>query len=337
MSDNRRAFVKKAAGAAAGLAGAEALLGSSGSAASLAPEGAAIIKPSYSTARFALDIEGEMAGLLRSLEGGEAEAQVVETVKDCLVVKSVGGGDRPAIRFNPIVMSFSTNMAQSFYDWIALGLTCDGAGSENSRSGAIITADANNNEVGHLNFKQALLTAFTLPAADASSKDAGTMTLQINPRDASRQKPSGKMSSPCLTKNQKGFQASNFRLSIDGLDCSKVTKIESMTILWEGDWESTRLLRFPNLVVSMPEGFSQSFFDWHEDFVMSEKHNEKSGRLEFLSPNLQEVLMTVNFKGLGIFKVGPDKMTVGNEGIKKVTAEMYCNGISIEAGKNVGC
>lgn len=333
MSDNRRDFFKKAAGAAVGLAGAETLLGSSGAAAPGDRDmsaAAAVIKPSYSSARFALELDGKMAGALKSIDGGEAEAEVIELEStDCVVPKGLG----PIVHYNPIVLSFGVNMTQAFYDWIAMGLTCAGASAENAKGGAIVTADVNNNEVGHLDFEQALLTSFTLPTADGSSKDQGTLTLKIRPKQTRRQpKPSGKMDTLCLSKNQKTFLASNFKLTIDGLDCSKVSKVESLTIEWAGDWDGKRSVRFSNLVVSVAESFAQPFFDWHEDFVMSEKRNEKRGRLEFRSPTL-EMLLAVDFTGLGIFKVGPDKMTMGGDAIKRVTAEMYCNGMTLVVGK----
>ena len=324
MSDNRRDFFKKAAGAAVGLAGAETLLGSSS---------AAAVKQSFGSARLALQLEEEMVGMLSSLEGGEPEAEVVEIpTEDCVVLKGLG-----SIRYNQISMSFGRNMAQSLYDWIAAGLTCEGVKS--ARSGAIITADINYNEVAHVGFSQALLAAFTIPAADGAAKDSGSLNLKIEPFSTQRHKGSGKMVLPCATKNQTKFLTSNFRLTIDDLDCKKVSKIESMTILWEGDrdGEKKRSIRFPNLVVSLPETAAQPFFDWHEEFVMNEKRNEKSGTLEFMSPNLQETLLTVSFKALGIFKVGPDKMSANAEAIKRVTAEMYCNGMSFTVGKNVGC
>jgi hypothetical protein len=334
MSDNRRAFFKKAAGAAVGLAGAEALLGSSGSAAPVEKDFAAgAVARYYGTARLALQLGEEMVGNLKSLEGGDAEAEMVEEVKNCAVLKKLGPSP---VKYQEIAMSFGANMAQSLYDWVASGVTCDGV--ESNRSGAIITADLNNNEVGHVNFAEALLTAFTLPPADASSKDAGSLSLKIKPRSTHRVPGSGKMSPSCLPKTQKNFLPANFRLFIDGLDCTKVNKVEALTILWEGDWNTQRLVRFPNLVVTMTEMSAQSFYDWHDDFVMNENHgNEKAGRLEFLSPTLTEVLLTVRFTGLGIFKVAPDKMSAGADTIKRVTAEMYCNGMTIEVGKNVGC
>ena len=52
--------------------------------------------------------------------------------------------------------------------------------------------------------------------------------------------------------------------------------------------------------------------------------DEKSGMLEYLTPNLKDVLFTINFHNLGIFKLAPEKLEAGGEQIRRVKAEMYC-------------
>ena len=44
-------------------------------------------------------------------------------------------------------------------------------------------------------------------------------------------------------------------------------------------------------------------------------------RLELLAPDLKEVLFTLTFKNLGIFKVAPEKAEAGSESIRRVKAE----------------
>ena len=88
-------------------------------------------------------------------------------------------------------------------------------------------------------------------------------------------KASGKLTADYKI-DQKIFLPSNFRLQIDGLDCSKVTKIESFTVkqgVASKDIGSARdsqkepgKLEFPNLKITMAEVAAQSFIDWHENF-----------------------------------------------------------------------
>jgi hypothetical protein len=65
-----------------------------------------------------------------------------------------------------------------------------------------------------------------------------------------------------------------------------------------------------NLAVTLPESAASTFFDWHQDFVIA-GHNgqnkEKHGTLDFLSPSLADSLFHLTLKGLGIFKLSPEK------------------------------
>ena len=72
---------------------------------------------------------------------------------------------------------------------------------------------------------------------------------------------------------------------------------------------------------------------WHESFVIDGKNStdqERTGRLQYLSQDLKTVLLTVNFTGLGIFKLTPEKVEAGSENIRRVRAEMYCENIQLE-------
>ena len=57
---------------------------------------------------------------------------------------------------------------------------------------------------------------------------------------------------------------------------------------------------------------------------------EKGGTLEYLTPNLQEVLFTLTFQHLGIFKLTPEKVESGSENIRRLKAEMYCEDIQFD-------
>jgi hypothetical protein len=50
---------------------------------------------------------------------------------------------------------------------------------------------------------------------------------------------------------------------------------------------------------------------------------------------MKEVLFTLTFHGLGIFRLSPDKPQPGNENIRRITAEMYCQSMDFAYGKGV--
>ena len=42
------------------------------------------------------------------------------------------------------------------------------------------------------------------------------------------------------------------------------------------------------------------------------------------------MLLTLNFAGLGIFKLTPEKVEAGSENIRRIKAEMYCESIEFK-------
>ena len=89
-------------------------------------------------------------------------------------------------------------------------------------------------------------------------------------------------------------------------------------------------IEFPNLVITFPESHADEFYKWHEDFVIKGNNGqdkEKGGSLEYLTPNLTDTLFTLTFHNLGVFKLTPEKVEAGNEQIRRLKAEMYCEKI----------
>jgi hypothetical protein len=129
-----------------------------------------------------------------------------------------------------------------------------------------------------------------------------------------------------------------------------VSKVDALTIkqqIVESDIGEGRdfgrepgKMEFPNLVVTLAESNAQDFFDWHEHFLIkgnNGQEDEKGGKLEYLTPNLSEVLFTITFFNLGIFKLAPEKVEANSDQIRRVRAEMYCEQMTFSAGKGVGC
>jgi tail tube protein gp19 len=342
MSDDRRDFFKKVAGGAVTLAGVEAVLEATGT---TAKAGAALAadRRSFVSGRFALELDG-VAALVQSVEGGDAHADVVEEPPgdDCFARKHLAN-----VKYEDITITCGTGMTSDFYAWLQSFFGCE----PTRKDGAIVALDFKSTERSRRTFTQALLTEIGFPACDGASKDSSLMTVKWSPEVTRRVKGSGKAVSPCGgAKVQKRWLPANFRLTIDGLDCTKVNKVDAFTVrrkLLESPVGDQRdfgrepgTVEVPNLVVTLPESQAQSFFDWHEEFVIkgnSGAEEEKDGKLEYLAPNLADVLFTIEFHNLGIFKLAPEKGEAGGDQIQRVTAEMYCEQMTFTPGKGVGC
>jgi tail tube protein gp19 len=290
-----------------------------------------------------LQLDGEQPRAVMGADGGDAVGTVVSEppATTPYVKKHVAG-----VKYEDITVTCGTGMSKAFYEWIAASFT----GNHQRRNGSVVAADFNYKEKSARDFSQALITEVGMPALDAASKDAAKMTIKFSPELTRNRKGSGAVVRPPSSKVQKKWLPANFRLTIAGLEaaCAKVNKVEALTIKQTvvqdpvGDQRDYQKepgkIDFPNLRVTLPEAWAEPFFAWHEDFVIkgnSADQQEKSGTLEYLTPDLATALFTLSFKGLGIFKCAPEKAEAGSENIRRVKAEMYCEQITFKYGDAV--
>lgn len=295
----------------------------------------------YLAGRQALELDGSNVGWVESAEGGAAMADVVEEKlgPDRIVHKHIAG-----VKYEDITVICGTGMSKALYDWISDTLR----GTHARKNGALVTADYNYTAESRLTFQDGLIREVGFPALDASSKDAAALTVKIAPELTRREVTTGGVGNGGVgakgAGQQKQWLCSNFRVRLDGLDCSRVNRIEPLvatTVVVENpvgelrDYQKEPAhLDVPDLVVTLAESSAKDFYTWHENFVIKGKSgedNEKSGTLELLAPNVQDVLFTLSFSGVGIYKLGPQRADTG-ETIRRVTASMYCQEMRFAVG-----
>jgi hypothetical protein len=271
------------------------------------------------------------------VEGGDAASDVVQEKlgSDAVVRKHLAG-----VRYTDIELECDAGMARTFFEWIRDTLNH----KLTRKSGAISFLDFNFQVEHSIEFSNALLTGVSVPALDAASKDALTMTVKLTPEYTRRQKGTGqRQPAPVGPKGRGRWTAANFRLKIDGLDCTHVSRIEPLlftTVVAENvvgerrDYQQEPAhLDVPDLVLTLPESEAASFYAWHDDFVvkgMNGPQYEKNGTLELLGPNMKDAMLTLELKNLGVFKLASVKPSA-TEGIARVRASMYCEEITLGA------
>jgi phage tail-like protein len=294
-------------------------------------------KRGFIAGKFGIELDGIMAGWVASVEGGHATSDVVveKIGVDHLAKKHLAG-----VKYEEISLSCGTGMSKGFYDWIKASFDH----KYQRKNGAIITANYDYQEISRITFMNALPTEIGFPALDASSKDAAKMTIKLKP-ETTRYATGGTGGPTASTYKidasvQKKWLPANFRLKIDGTDCTRVNKIEAIVVKQKTvenpvgelrDYEQEPAsVEIPNLVITLAESHSKEFADWHKSFVIdgaNGEDKEKGGTLEYLAPDLKTVLFTLTFDHLGIFKLTPEKVEAGSEQIRRVKAEMYCEDI----------
>jgi hypothetical protein len=215
------------------------------------------------------------------------------------------------------------------------------------KNGAVVTCDYGGREIERLEFTNSLLGEVALPALDVASKDPVRMTVKCLP-EYTRKRPGSNnvVGTGGAAPVQKKWSPANFRLSIDGLDGTKVSKIEGMSIGLKvsqpgvggsRDYErAPAQLEIPDLVVTLAETGAATWEQWYEDFVIQGNNgagNEKSGTLQYLDSSLHTVLFSVSFQGLGIFKFSPETAEAKSENVRRLTPEMYCEQMAFVPGE----
>ncbi len=300
-------------------------------------------KRATGSGKYGIELDGVNAGWISEVEGGHATADVVteKMGTDHLQRKHLG-----PLKYEEVSFKCGTGMTKDMYKWIQSGFNQTHM-SAGRRNGAIVHSDYDFSEISRLEWKFGLLTEWGMPALDASSKDPCKMSIKFKPEITRKITSSGGKVN--VSKNdakvQKQWLPSNFRLRIDALDdgCMKINKIEAITVkqkvaenavgeMRDYEQEPTSV-EIPNLVITLAESHAVGFYKWHEDFVIKglcKPENEKGATLEYLHNDLTTVLFTLHFVNLGIFKISPDKVEAGSEGIRRVKVEMYCEDITFD-------
>jgi hypothetical protein len=284
----------------------------------------------YVSGHFFFNLGGVSAGFLKSTDGGGITAEVVEEALGTTYAtkKHIG---QP--KYEDLELQIGFAMSKAVYDWISASWQMNYA----RKDGSIVAADFNLNAKSEREFFHALITETGIPACDGSSKEPGYLALKFAPEYVRTKPASGKIQyETSKDAQQKLWLPSNFRLEIDGLDCTKVSKVDAFTIKQTvttdqiGDardyLKEPGKLEFPNLKVSVALAGAQTWFAWFTDFVVNGNNtedNEKGGRLVFLSPNRQTELAEIKFFHLGIFKL-EDPTFESTDSVGHVTAELYC-------------
>jgi len=296
----------------------------------------------YLSGNHLLQLDGVNTGLLRSVEGGDAYGEVVtESLGPAYFQKKHLGG----VRYADIEMELGLGLTKSFYEWIAASWQMNYA----RKNGKVVALDFNMVAKSEREFFNALITETTVPALDGASKEPAYRTVRVRPEYTRVRKPSArKVAVAAFGKEARAWLPSNFRVQIDGLDCSKVQRVDSFTVKQTapqdavGDARDYEIVpgrvEFPNLRITLAEVSAESWAAWHQSFVIdgnNDESQEKGGSLVFLSADRKTELAEIRLFNLGIFRLRPERVEGGAEAVRRVTAELYCERMEFHYGSRV--
>jgi len=294
----------------------------------------------YTAGRFGFTLDGaagKSTGWCKDIDGGHYSAEVVTQNLGTMPIQKKSLAQPKLEDFTVTLAGMQAKSA--VWDWIQASMD----GSHVYKDGAIHACDFDYKEMALTEFKQALITEFSISAFDAKSKDQVMATLKFKPESVRHKKGSGSKLTGEIDVGQKKFLCANFRLNIDGLVCSHITKVEGLGFTQKVQENPVGHLREAEIIptaletknpkITLSAAFAQTWIDWHEDFVINgnnDESKEKGGTLELLDPSTKNVLGTFTFMNLGISKITKEKVEANKDGAFGVVCELYCEQMKLQ-------
>lgn len=285
-------------------------------------------KRSYTAGHFMLSLDGEPS-IIKDFDGGniKGEVNVIQQGPDLVPLKTI-----TTLKYEPFTVNVGISMGKSLYEWIRSSLDRQHI----YKNGYVAAANYDYKAQAYRHFTNALITEISLPAFDAASKETGHMTVKFDPEQIRHANGDGADIKGQVNVKQKMWQPSNFRLRLGDLDCTKISKIDAITIKQSivedpvGEFRENQkcaaAIEFPNIKITGSMATIDSWAKWHEDFVINGncgQDAELSGAIEFLSPNGKEVLGSLDLFQVGIFSLTATKLEAAKTGVATFTAECY--------------
>ncbi len=289
---------------------------------------------SLSGGRNALEVDGVAVAGLKSFSGLGAEGNLAQasTGQDLQPKKQMAG-----FKWTPGRASTGIAMGKGLYAWIKGAL-----GSATSlHSGVFKTADLNGKVKTLRTFSNALLTEFTVPALDGSSKEAGCFDIAFDAERVTWALGAGEALTPAVAAS-KAWVTSNFKLTIGDLPCARVAKVDAFT--WRcaasgsavgalgaargvGALQATRAT-VPDLTLSISAAdypaWQAAAKRWFIDGACLEA-NEMKGRISLLGPTMKDSdeLGAIDLFNVGFKRFDHEQAVSGSDQIARFTVVLY--------------
>jgi hypothetical protein len=211
------------------------------------------------------------------------------------------------------------------------------------QSGSIIHADFDLSSQFEQWFYDALIAETKFPTLDGAAREPAYLGVTIHPERVEGKKGDRKQVQGVTGMNQNLWLPSNFRIAIEGIDCSMVSRVDSFTVtqkirpLYLGvdrfpELEPTGI-DFSNINVYLALQHAGDFMRWYEEFIVKgdkETVSERPGYIEFLGPDNKTVIFTINLNQLGIHRLTIEKSEAQSEQLKRAKIELYMESMTLE-------
>ena len=255
-----------------------------------------------------MKVDGVAIATLKSFDGGKVSAPVTP-----------GQGISGATKYEAATIQtylYSGSGATNFLTWVVDSWS----GNYSYKDIDIIGINSSKTIKMQRTFTSAYITKTVFPTLDnTTSSSNGYITVNIWPATIEYTSRSGTMRS-FSAGSISNWQTNKFALTIDNLDCSKVTKIESFSIT--GTSTSTSNQEVSNLKITLNDPNPTGWLDWHDDTVIKNQGGSKNGTLS-LKSSTSSTILSLALNDLIIFSLTPPNTSNSN----KTVVELYCGSI----------
>jgi hypothetical protein len=299
-----------------------------------------VTKKAYTAGHFSFHLDdrsSESSAWLKSVEGGAVKGSVVtENVgNDQLMFRHLS-----TIEVEPITVEVAISAARPLLKWIQ-----DSWKRErfSRRNGAVVHGDFSYKSKIEQWFYEALIAEVSFPALDANDKDPAYLNVKLHPERIELKNGSGDIRGNEGQRKGKMWTPAMFELDIKGIDCTRVSKIDAITVkqsitqMYTGANRYPELeptgIEFPNLTLYVTEAYAQDFVEWHKKFVVQgakDPEQEKTGHINFLDPSGNRILFSINLNRVGISSLTVEKSEANAEALKRVKVELYVDSLELE-------
>ena len=177
---------------------------------------------SYAGGRFALLMDGEVMGFLKSVSGGIVRT---DPATHDLGPRRTLRRNAKLLAIKPVAIDVGMGMSEAFYEWIEMAFDGEFA----RRTGQIHAVDFDMQSKSVREFRDARIVEVTFPELDGSSKDPAYMTVKLAPEKMISGPGTGQTIKGEGADRRKQWLCSNFRIEVGDFPCDLVSKIDSFT------------------------------------------------------------------------------------------------------------
>jgi hypothetical protein len=237
--------------------------------------------------RFALVLEGEPVGYVRSVTGG-----------------TISGG---ATSGEPVTVEVDLGLRRPLYDWIHASFS----EGQVSRNGSIVGCDPAGREREVHEFRNATIESVSFPSLAPEDTSPAYLTITFAPEAMRREKGSGRPSGVDTQPATKKWLASNFRFELGGLPVDPVSRIDAFT--WKPQTSELKL------TVSTTD--LASWDQWHRTFD-GRASDRLDGRLVFLGTDVGDELATLELRDTSMASLALKRDATPAGGSHRFTLEL---------------